>query len=146
MKAHRRHNRLSFCQKIPSSSTATESLCLRIRETLNANGLSRLCFPVELLARECLANARNHGNRRDADKSIVLSFSVGRQWIRLRVGDEGPGFNWRKAREMKSDITVASGRGLLLYALYAERVQFNRSGNRITLWISMKDPVGKDDR
>jgi serine/threonine-protein kinase RsbW len=101
---------------------------------------------VELLARECLANARNHGNRRDADKSIVLSFSVGRQWIRLRVGDEGPGFNWRKAREMKSDITVASGRGLLLYALYAERVQFNRSGNRITLWISMKDPVGKDDR
>ena len=107
--------------------------------------LPLLCFPVELLARECLANAVNHGNRNDAGKSIVFGFSIGREWIRLQVSDEGPGFAWRKALQKRLDTTQPSGRGLRLYALYAERVRFNRCGNQITLWISKKNRMGKDD-
>ena len=73
-----------------------DSLCLKIRHMLQANGLRPACFPVELLARECLNNAVIHGNRNDADKSIVLRLSVGREWIRLQVSDEGPGFRLAK--------------------------------------------------
>jgi anti-anti-sigma factor len=34
---------------------------------------------------------------------------------------------------------------LRLYELYAQRVEFNRLGNRVTLWISRKDTMGKED-
>jgi anti-sigma regulatory factor (Ser/Thr protein kinase) len=115
-----------------------EALCLRIRATLEANGLARLRFPVELLARESLANAINHGNRRDVDKEIELHFTVGREWIRLEVGDQGPGFAWRKRLRRKANRAACSGRGLELYSLYADRVRFNRRGNRITLWLGRK--------
>jgi anti-anti-sigma factor len=139
-----RESSVVFHDRIPSLLSETESLCLRIRTTLQANGFSNRCFPVELLARECLANALNHGNRRDADKCIELRFSIGRRWIRLVVSDEGEGFCWQKKRHNESDETVPSGRGLLLYSLYADRVQFNRRGNQITLWINKKEPIGKD--
>jgi anti-anti-sigma factor len=116
-----------------------EILCLKIRNMLQINDLSRYCFSVELLARECLTNAVIHGNLNDADKFVVLRFRIGREWIRLQVSDDGPGFAWRKACQKKLDTTAPSGRGLQLYALYAERVQFNRCGNQVTLWINKRE-------
>jgi anti-anti-sigma factor len=145
MKSSREAAPISLREKIPSRMAEADALCLRVRETLCANGLSRLSFGVELLARECLANAVTHGNRGDADKSILFRLVEGREWIRLEVSDEGPGFAWRKALQTGMNSTACSGRGLHLYALYAERVQFNRRGNRITLWISKKNQKGKDD-
>jgi serine/threonine-protein kinase RsbW len=115
-----------------------ESLCLRIRHALGSHGLAHQCFAVELLAREALANAVLHGNRQAVDKVVELRFSVGRKWIRLEVTDQGPGFRSRRELGRKRDNAACSGRGLELYSLYAERVQFNRRGNRITLWLSRK--------
>jgi anti-sigma B factor antagonist len=34
----------------------------------------------------------------------------------------------------------------MLYALYAEHVRFNRSGNQVTLWIGKKNRTGKEIR
>jgi anti-anti-sigma factor len=34
---------------------------------------------------------------------------------------------------------------LHLYELYAQRVQFNRLGNQVTLWISRMNQTGKED-
>jgi serine/threonine-protein kinase RsbW len=125
--------------------TEADSLCIKVRDLLQKKGLSRYCFPVELLARECLNNAVLHGNCNDADKSVLFRLWIGREWIRLQVTDEGPGFDWRKANQNRSGTTASSGRGLQLYALYAGRVQFNSRGNRITLWISKLNRTGKDD-
>ncbi|HUA97929.1 MAG TPA: ATP-binding protein [Terracidiphilus sp.] len=139
-----RHPPVSLCQTIPSRLGDAESLCLKIRGWLQAQGLCDRCFTVELLARECLTNAVIHGNGNAADKSVALSLSVGREWIRLTVCDEGPGFAWRKARRKRPDAALSSGRGLQLCALYAERVRFNRSGNQIALWIRKTAPTGKE--
>ncbi len=145
MRARQEHNPISFRQRIPSRMAEVDSLCLKIRDLLNGNGLSEVCFLVELLARECLNNARLHGNRNQADKSIELCLRVGREWIRLQIADEGPGFAWRRARKNKSVTNVPSGRGLQLCWLNAERIQFNRSGNQFTLWISRKNRMGEED-
>jgi anti-anti-sigma factor len=145
MKSPREQTPISFRETIPSRLEEAELLCLKIRKMLQNNGLSPLCFPVELLARECLANAVNHGNGNDANKSIVFQFSIGREWIQLQVSDDGPGFAWRKANQKTLNTTETSGRGLRLYALYAERVRFNRLGNQITLWISKGNRIRKDD-
>jgi anti-anti-sigma factor len=75
----------------------------------------------------------------------VFGFSIGREWIRLQVSDEGPGFAWRRTLQKRLDAAEPTGRGLRLYALYAERVRFNRCGNQITLWIGKKNRMGKDD-
>jgi anti-anti-sigma factor len=141
----RKQTPISLCQKIPSGVEEAESLCLRVRDLLNANGLAEPCFRVELLARECLTNAVIHGNRMAADKHVVLRLLVGREWINLQISDEGPGFAWRQARQRSLETTKSSGRGLQLCALYAERVRFNRSGNQITLWISKTKRTGKED-
>ena len=129
---------------IPSSMAEAESLCLKIRALLQRESLCRICFPVELLARECLSNAVIHGNRGDARKSVQFRLWIGRQWVRLQVSDEGSGFAWRKALVRTLDTAKPHGRGLQLYTLYAGRVRFNRRGNQITLWVK-KNPTGKED-
>jgi anti-anti-sigma factor len=145
MTAPRGRAPISLFEKIPSRMAEAELLCLKIRETLQANHLSEHSFAVELLARECLSNAIIHGNGKDDDKSIVLRLNLGREWIHLEVRDQGPGFRWRRARQNKLNCSACSGRGLHLYQLYARRVQFNRLGNQVTLWISRMNPMGKED-
>ncbi|HEY1648793.1 MAG TPA: ATP-binding protein [Terracidiphilus sp.] len=135
----------AFRQTICSRLAEADSLCLKIRDLLLANELAEVCFPVGLLARECLNNAVIHGNRNDVDKSILLCLWLGRRWVRLEVSDEGEGFDWRKAQCSRAEATSCSGRGLCLYALYAQRVRFNRRGNRITLWIGKKNRIEKGD-
>ena len=142
MIAPRKSSEVFLEEKIPSSVEDADLLCLRVRDLLDANGLSPQSFVVELLTRECLANALNHGNSNDPAKSIELQLQVGRTWIRLQVTDEGPGFPWRKAMRTKVCTTESRGRGLKIYALYSERFRFNRCGNRITLWIDKKKQTG----
>jgi anti-sigma regulatory factor (Ser/Thr protein kinase) len=112
-----------------------EVVCTEIRRHLEANGLAAACFAVELATRECLCNAVIHGNDRDPKKRIHLDLRIGRTWLRLQVTDAGPGFNWREVRKVPRDDTARDGRGLAICALYAERVAFNRRGNRISIWI-----------
>ena len=133
-----------FCESIPSCLESAELLCLKVRSFMHAAGLSEPAFAVELLARECLTNGVIHGNGNCADKSVDLSLSVGRKWIRLEVSDQGAGFAWRRAAQEGFETTRPSGRGLRLCALYAGRVRFNRSGNRITVWIRKTSPTGKE--
>ena len=130
-----KHAAIRFQETIPSRMDKAEQLCLRVRKALSKNHLSRFCFPVELLTREAVSNALTHGNRNDATKSIALELRMGRTWIRLQVSDEGEGFAWRRAVRNPGDADAITGRGLHLYALYAERLQFNSCGNQVTFWI-----------
>lgn len=145
MSACEEYTAISFHQTIRSRMAEAEALCLKLRDLLQTNHLESACFAVELLAREALANAVKHGSQNDGDKQIELRLSVGREWIHLQVKDQGPGFAWRKARKGRPEDTASSGRGLQLYALYANRVQFNRSGNQVTLWLRAKNRTGKED-
>ncbi len=127
---------LSLHLEIPSRLGEVDGVCREIRSLLRDHGLEGACFSAELLARESLNNAIVHGHRRDERKKVKFDLRVGRRWISLRVLDEGPGFDWRKARETPPPkATVPSGRGLCISALYAQRIRFNRQGNRITLWL-----------
>jgi serine/threonine-protein kinase RsbW len=132
---HRGDNELSL--SIPSSLSAIEPLCERIRRLLEKRKLERLQFAVEILARECLNNAILHGNQGVKAAMVNFAMRIGRKRICLRVSDEGPGFNWWRVRHrgLPAD-TQTSGRGLLVAELYAQRVAFNRQGNQVTMWIN----------
>jgi anti-sigma regulatory factor (Ser/Thr protein kinase) len=59
----------------------------------------------------------------------------------LRVSDEGPGFDWQvlAQQEMAAGDQV-HGRGLWLYFRYADRVEFNSCGNRVTFIRCLNHP------
>jgi anti-sigma regulatory factor (Ser/Thr protein kinase) len=121
-----------------SRLTEVDGACRELRALLEAHGLTPVGFPVELATRECLCNAVVHGNRGRADARVTLALRIGRRWIRVEVADEGSGFPWRRASRMPPGIRRQSGRGLAICALYAARMAFSRSGNRITLWIAKR--------
>jgi serine/threonine-protein kinase RsbW len=127
---------ISLHREIPSRLGEVDGVCREIRSLLTGRGLEGACFSAQLLAREGLTNAIVHGHQRDETKKIEFDLRVGRKWISLQILDQGPGFNWRKARRAPPPKdTAPSGRGLCISALYAQRITFNRRGNRITLWL-----------
>ena len=122
--------------QFPSSLTLVDSTCLEIRSWLKANHLDAISFGVELVTRECLNNAILHGNAQQAQKKVTVNLSLGKKYLSLQVADEGPGFDWRKAKQSVVPVDCAtSGRGLSIARLHARRIQFNRQGNQITLWF-----------
>lgn len=127
-----------FHQTVPSGLEDVEKVCVGIRRFMLRSGVADLCFAIELLARECLNNAVVHANNSKADKSVDVTVSIAERWVRLEVQDEGSGFAWQKAYKKELDTIECSGRGLQICALYADRVRFNRRGNRIVLWVKKR--------
>ena len=135
--------RISLHREIRSHLAEVDPLCREICSLLEENGLARVCFAAELVARECLNNAIIHGNRRDVGKRVALNLLIKRKWIYLQIIDEGSGFNWRKARRAPlPEDKATSGRGLSISALYADRIRFNRRGNRVTVWLRKESEGG----
>lgn len=129
-------HRFALCREIPSRLEQVEDLCLEVRSVLHRHGLGAAQFAMELLTRECLNNAVLHGNGKDAAKRVALRLSCGRDWLHLRVVDEGAGFNWRAAgRRAPAGHEATNGRGLAIIRTYADRVSFNQRGNQITVWL-----------
>ena len=128
-------------KEILSRLEQVDGLCQEIRSVLKEAGLEPDAFGVELVARECLNNAVLHGSRGDNNKRVQLELVYSRGKIRLRIADEGPGFDWKKALQTKTAKRDAtSGRGLRILNSYAERFRFNRRGNQITLWLPRVNP------
>ena len=126
-----------------SQLKAVDAVCMELRSFMLAHGLVKKSFAMELIVRECLNNAILHGNRLKAAKKVFLDLRLGRRWLRLQIADEGVGFDWRKARGVKADITATSGRGFSIVKSYTDRVSYNQRGNKITLWV---DKCGSSKR
>jgi len=140
MRQAHRPKEVMLSRGIRSSLGEVDPLCRDVRSLLEEHGLAAVSFTTELVARECLKNAIVHGNRRDAGKGVLFDLVIKRKWIYLKITDEGPGFNWRKAkRGVLPAETAVGGRGLAICALYAHRTTFNRRGNEVRLWID-KEP------
>lgn len=118
-----------------SDPSEVNAVCLEARKLLDRQGQTGHAFTVDLLLREFLNNAILHGNCSDVGKRVEVSVRIGRKWIELRIADEGPGFDWRGSSRVFPDADATSGRGLAIGAQYAQRMQFNRAGNQVSLWI-----------
>ncbi len=121
----------------PSHLGAAEGMCLLVRHFLLQISMPEQVFMTELVLRECLNNAIHHGNGGDPDKRIKVTVTAEQHRIRLRVADQGKGFDWRKmTRASLPNARVITGRGLAMVASYASRIRFNPKGNVISVDIS----------
>jgi len=119
--------------EISANPAAVDALCARAEAWLSEGGLGTESFPVAMLLRESLNNAMLHGSGGNPTAQIRCHLQRGRKWLNIRVDDDGPGFDWSSRLECRADIEDCHGRGLEIYRLYADEVNFNRRGNCVRL-------------
>jgi serine/threonine-protein kinase RsbW len=124
---------ISIRQTYSSKLENVDAFCMDVTMAMMDNGLTNDLFAVVLLAREAMTNAIIHGNDSDKDKKVYTMFRILDDLAIIRITDEGPGFDWATVKACTPDPLKISGRGLMIYSLYASRLSFNRRGNSIIL-------------
>ena len=120
--------------KYPARLKNVEQVCSAALQALEKHALRKEDrFAVELLLREALNNAVIHGCHQNPRLSFSCRLLISDRQVIIEVSDEGPGFDWRRKSGVSPDHSAESGRGLPIYALYAQSTKFNDAGNCVTL-------------
>jgi len=93
---------------------------------------------IGLALREALANAIKHGNRLDPEKRVDVEAQVGPSLVRIRIRDEGKGFEPEEIRDPLSEENRfrADGRGIFYMRRLMDEVDFRfgpEGGTEVTL-------------
>ncbi|MDR1531020.1 MAG: ATP-binding protein [Clostridiales bacterium] len=93
---------------------------------------------LRLIFSELLSNAIIHGNNSDSCKNVRLFIRISGNTIYSTISDEGRGFDYNKqiteASRRGENLTMESGRGILLVSYLADSIAYNVSGNRIDFY------------
>ena len=84
---------------------------------------------------EAFVNAVKHGNKFDPTKLVYVTAELSAQEARFTIEDQGPGFDVHAIPDPldPANLFKTSGRGVLLIHNIMDEVQYNESGNRITM-------------
>jgi anti-sigma regulatory factor (Ser/Thr protein kinase) len=118
---------------VPATLEAAEEVVAEFRQRREFRLEHAQRFAVELLLREALANAVNHGCHGDPAKQVRCSVRLGRSRLIIAVEDDGDGFDWRAAWDHPPAMSECSGRGIEILQKYANRVRYNDRGNAVTI-------------
>ena len=95
----------------------------------------RLRLNLRVGVAEALANAMMYGNARDPGKRVTMEAWVSRQCVRVRVTDEGTGFDPDALPDptLPRNRSRTRGRGVYLINELMDEVTFNEQGNSIEM-------------
>ena len=118
-----------------------------ILESYNTH-IENFNFRIELASREMLANAIEHGcssapkiNSSKSNFKIRVNVKIKNDKIILSVKDPGKGFDWENCN-LESELSFAEkGRGLKMINEVVDRLEFNNSGNKITVYFYSRDKI-----
>ncbi|HKB06687.1 MAG TPA: ATP-binding protein [Candidatus Polarisedimenticolia bacterium] len=122
-----------------------------------AEGLARamgfakpMALNIALAVREAVINAIKHGNAMDASKQIEVNFEQDDGLFRVRVLDQGAGFDWSHTANPldRENIFRTSGRGIFFMNHFVDRVEFQRRRGKGTEVVLEKRilPAGRAGR
>ena len=135
-----------FSERIPSDTARGREVQEQIVSGMEQRGFSpRDVFGVRLALEEALVNAIKHGNRMDPDKSVQIDWTLSESGVRIVIEDQGEGFDVSDVPDPTDDenLDKPGGRGIMLMRSFMSVVEYNESGNRLTL-EKLKDD-GDDD-
>ncbi|MBQ2851654.1 MAG: ATP-binding protein [Thermoguttaceae bacterium] len=94
---------------------------------------SKDLFAVQLALEEAIANAVEHGNRRDPAKKVDVSAEISVERVLLSVRDEGEGFDETATPNptLAENLEIPTGRGLLLIGNFMTNVWRGSGGAEI---------------
>jgi serine/threonine-protein kinase RsbW len=84
---------------------------------------------------EAVSNAIIHGNRRDRQKRVEVEGQIDAQSVRIKVRDEGQGFERDRSRDpvRPENLLASSGRGLFLIDSVMDEVKHSQEGRCIEM-------------
>ena len=118
---------LILSRRIAASPEAVDTLVLEIRALLAGKVGTKDAFAVELLLREQLANAVEHGNRGDVSLGVSIELDIGDGVFSARVEDQGEGFAFAKMKDIEQ-AEGERGRGLQILKIYADTYGWEKEG------------------
>ena len=120
---------------LESRPSALEGICQQILSTLKAFSFSEDdVFGVHLALEEAFLNAVKHGNGMDDSKKVEVEFERNGRQFRVRVRDQGAGFDWDHTSDPRAEenISRSTGRGIFFMKHFADQVSFVRLPGRGT--------------
>jgi serine/threonine-protein kinase RsbW len=118
----------------PASLSNVEQVCSDCAQFLMGFSLSQKDrFAIHLLLRESINNAVIHGCQHNPLLLFTCKLTLSDHEATIEVHDEGKGFDWRSERNTSPNISSESGRGLYIYSIYADTVEYNEAGNCVML-------------
>jgi len=121
---------------IPSKPAELPGVLKAIIDKAKAKGYGKdEVFAIRLALDEAISNAIQHGNQNDPAKTICIDYSVDDHAVRIDVIDEGCGFcpDTLPDPTLQENLTMPSGRGVMLIESYMSEVRFNQNGNCISM-------------
>ena len=84
---------------------------------------------------EAVTNAIVHGNKLDADKTVIINAEVDTKRIVWTITDQGQGFDYNNLADPTAPdrIEELTGRGVFILKHLADQCIFNASGNEVEL-------------
>ena len=101
---------------------------------------------ISMALREALANAIKHGNGQDRTKRVHLEMDVVDRILRIRIRDEGEGFDPEKVEDplAPENRFKTSGRGIFTRRTFMDEVRFQRAeGGGMEIYLTKNLAGGK---
>jgi serine/threonine-protein kinase RsbW len=121
---------------LPSQRGASRIVTDDLLEQLGIYGWSPSdIFAIHLAAEEAIVNAIVHGNKLDPAKQVHVSCEVTPDLARIRITDEGEGFDPSQVPDCTADdrLEMPGGRGVMLMKSFMTRIEYNAKGNSVLL-------------
>ena len=137
-----------FEVRIPNDTEAGHAIQERILKSLEELEFPpRDVFGVRLALEEALVNAIKHGNSMDPDKFVLVCCEISREQVKIEIEDEGPGFNPSEIEDPTEDDNLdrPGGRGIMLMRAFMNVIEYNATGNRVTLVKIRESNNGHED-
>jgi serine/threonine-protein kinase RsbW len=120
--------KLLFNQRIRAMLSEADLLCHRLRRVLSDRISSSDRFETELVCREALANAIEHGCRSDSSKTVILELSVSDGFLSAQIEDNGDGWYRGHSEGTADQNPRVGGNGLKLIEAYTDQFEFKKDG------------------
>jgi len=117
-----------------------ESASDAILKAAERSGYSKASrFAIRLAFEEAVTNAFHHGHCEKPDEPIRIEYQVSPEKIWIAVEDRGGGFEPESVPDptLDENLSLPSGRGLMLIRTYMSEVVHNERGNRLEMTYRM---------
>jgi serine/threonine-protein kinase RsbW len=93
---------------------------------------------VLIAVTEAVNNAIDHGNKKDATKSVILIVGTTDESICFSIVDEGEGFDFNNLPDPTApeNILKENGRGIFLMQNLADEMEFENDGRKVNIYFN----------
>ena len=106
-----------------------------------------LAYHINLVLTEAIANAMIHGNVKDPAKDVHITIGVDNECLRIRVRDQGQGFDINSLPGPEGNALDDHGRGIHIIRCLMDEVTYRRlDGGNVLEMVKCLSPVPSSKR